>query len=71
MSEIIEVKVGNPKNSTSKNWVNFSQPWNMAFFQSLLDVLQHPVYYILSDFEPCYITSKKAFFEVNEDRCPR
>ena len=36
MSEIIDAKVGNPQNSTSKKWANFSQPWNLAFFQDYI-----------------------------------
>ena len=36
MSEIIDAKVGNPQNSTSKKWANFSQPWNLAFFQNYI-----------------------------------
>ena len=36
MSEIIDAKVGNPQNSTSKIWANFSQPWNLAFFQDYI-----------------------------------
>ena len=32
MSEIIDAKVGNPQNSTSKKWANLSQPWILAFF---------------------------------------
>ena len=31
MPEIMEPKVGNPKNSNSRNWANLSQPWNLAF----------------------------------------
>ena len=33
MPEIIEPKVGNPQNSTSRNWANFGQPWNLHFFE--------------------------------------
>ena len=33
MPEIMEPKVGNPKNSNSRNWANLSQPWNLAFFE--------------------------------------
>ena len=33
MSEIIDAKVGNPQNSTSKKLANLSQCWNLAFFQ--------------------------------------
>ena len=36
MSEIIDAKVGNPQNSTSKKWANFSQPWNLLFFQDYI-----------------------------------
>ena len=36
MSEIIDAKVGNPQNSTSKEWANFSQHWNLAFFQDYI-----------------------------------
>ena len=36
MSEIIDAKVGNPQNSTSKKWANFSQPWNLAFFRDYI-----------------------------------
>ena len=36
MSEIIAAKVGNPQNSTSKKWANWSQPWNLAFFQDCI-----------------------------------
>jgi len=32
MSEIIEPKVGNPKNSVSRNWAILSHPWNLTFF---------------------------------------
>ena len=32
MSEIIELKVGNPKNSVSRNWAILSHPWNLTFF---------------------------------------
>ena len=33
MPEIIEPKVGNPKNSTNPNWANLSQPWNLTFLK--------------------------------------
>ena len=33
MSKIIEPKVGNPKNSVSRNWAISSHPWNLAFFE--------------------------------------
>ena len=33
MSEIIEPKVGNPKNSVSRNWAILSHPWNLTFFE--------------------------------------
>ena len=36
MSEIIDAKVGNPQNSTSKKWSNLSQPWYLAFFQDYI-----------------------------------
>ena len=36
MSEIIDAKVGNPQNSTSKKWANLSQPWYLAFFQDYI-----------------------------------
>ena len=36
MSEISDAKVGNPQNSTSKKWANFSQPWNLAIFQDYI-----------------------------------
>ena len=36
MAEIIAAKVGNPQNSTSKKWANWSQPWNLAFFQDYI-----------------------------------
>ena len=36
MSEIIDAKVGNPQNSTSKKWANFSQPWNLEFFHDYI-----------------------------------
>ena len=32
MPDEIELKVGNPQNSNSRNWANLSQPWNIAFF---------------------------------------
>ena len=32
MSEIIDAKVDNPQNSSSKKWANRSQPWNVVFF---------------------------------------
>ena len=32
MSEIIEPKVGNPKNSVSRNWAILSDPWNLTIF---------------------------------------
>ena len=32
MSEIIERKVGNPKNSVSRNWAILSHPQNFPFF---------------------------------------
>ena len=32
MSEIMELKVGNLKNSFSRNWANSSHPWNLTFF---------------------------------------
>ena len=31
--EIIEPKVGNPLNSSSIYWANWSQPWNLTFFR--------------------------------------
>ena len=31
MAEIIEPKVGNPKNSVSRNWAILSYPWNLIF----------------------------------------
>ena len=33
MAEIIEPKVGNPKNSVSRNWAILSYPWNLIFFR--------------------------------------
>ena len=33
MSEVIEPKVGNPKNSVSRNWAILSHPWNLTFFE--------------------------------------
>ena len=33
MSEIIESKVGNPKNSVSRNWAILSHPWNLTLFE--------------------------------------
>ena len=36
MAETIAAKVGNPQNSTSKKWANWSQPWNLAFFQDYI-----------------------------------
>ena len=33
MPEIIEPKVGNPKNSTNPNWADLSQPWNLTFLK--------------------------------------
>ena len=33
MPEIMEPKVGNPKNSTNPNWANLSQPWNLTFLE--------------------------------------
>ena len=33
MSEIIEPKAGNPKNSVSRNWAILSHPWNLTFFE--------------------------------------
>ena len=33
MAEIIEPKVGNPKNSVSRNWAILSHPWNLTFFE--------------------------------------
>ena len=38
MSEIIEPKVGNPKNSVSRNWAILSHPWNLTFFED--DIFQ-------------------------------
>ena len=35
MSEIIEVKVGNPQNSTNKNWVNFLPTLKCGLFSGL------------------------------------
>ena len=32
LSEIMELKVGNPKNSVSRNWAILSHPWNLTFF---------------------------------------
>ena len=39
MSEIIEPKVGNPKNSFSRNWAILSHPWYLSYFQD--DIFQH------------------------------
>ena len=39
MSEIIEPKVGNPKNSVSRNWAILSHPWNLTFFED--EIFQH------------------------------
>ena len=33
MPDEIELKVGNPQNSNSRNWANLSQPWNLTFFE--------------------------------------
>ena len=33
MAEIIKPKVGNPKNSVSRNWAILSYPWNLIFFR--------------------------------------
>ena len=33
MSEIMELKVGNPKNSVSRNWAISSQPRNLTFLE--------------------------------------
>ena len=33
MAEIIEPKVGNPKNSVSRNWAILSYPWNLIFLR--------------------------------------
>ena len=35
MSEIIERKVGNPKNLVSRNWAILSHPWNLTFFMMI------------------------------------
>ena len=33
MPDEIELKVGNPQNSNSRNWANLSQSWNLNFFE--------------------------------------
>ena len=33
MAEIIKPKVGNPKNSVSRNWAILSYPWNLIFLR--------------------------------------
>ena len=33
MSEIMELKVGNPKNSVSRNWAILNYPWNLNFLR--------------------------------------
>ena len=38
MSEIIEPKVGNPKNPVSRNGATLSHPWNLTFFED--DIFQ-------------------------------
>ena len=38
MSEIIELKVGNPENLFSRNWAILSHPWNRIFFED--DIFQ-------------------------------
>ena len=36
VTEIIDAKVGNPQNSTSKKRANLSQPWNVEFCQDYI-----------------------------------
>jgi len=30
---LIELKVGNPQISISRKWADFSEPWNLTFFE--------------------------------------